>query len=305
VRKPIHTYRHALFDSSRWDGFRPRDGDIVIATSLKAGTTWMQGIVASLLWPHGDAPGFFGELSPFLDARWVPIQEVLTALEAQPHRRFIKTHTAADGIPIHDNVRYIVVGRDGRDVFMSLVNHWEKMRPRLIQLANELSGPDVPDLPPWHGDVHRFFDEFISRGSFPWEGDGAPWWSHFHHCATWWELRDRANVLFIHYNEMLVDVERVMREVAEFCNIEVEPDAWAGVVERVRIDNMREEARKAQHHDRAMIGGASSFFFKGTNGRWRDVLTPAELARYEQRVREVLPVEAVHWLEHGRWPSGT
>ena len=30
--------------------------------------------------------------------------------------------------------------------------------------------------------------------------------------------------------------------------------------------------------------GADSFFHKGTNGRWRDVLTPAQLDRYDTLV---------------------
>jgi aryl sulfotransferase len=289
-----------LFDSGRWDSFAPRSDDIVIATSMKAGTTWMQGIVASLLWPGGDAPSFFYELSPWLDAHFDPIDEVLARLEAQGHRRFIKTHTAADGLPIYDDVRYIVVGRDGRDVFMSMINHWDKMRHEVIRMLNERAGDDVADFPVWHGDIHAFFDSFISTGSFPWEGDGAPWWSHFNHCATWWELRDEPNVAFVHYNDLLADLEAEMRRVADFCGIEVPEDAWPTVVARCRLDEMREDARRAQIHELGFVGGADSFFFKGSNGRWRDVLTSEELERYEQRVAEVLPPEAAAWLERGR-----
>lgn len=39
------TYRHAIFDSRRWEEIEHRPGDIVISTSMKAGTTWMQGII--------------------------------------------------------------------------------------------------------------------------------------------------------------------------------------------------------------------------------------------------------------------
>jgi len=38
-------------DGTRWEACRPREGDIVIATSYRAGTTWTQGIVANLLFP--------------------------------------------------------------------------------------------------------------------------------------------------------------------------------------------------------------------------------------------------------------
>jgi aryl sulfotransferase len=305
VRNPVRRYRHAVFDSGRWDGFKPRSGDIVISTSIKAGTTWMQGILASLLWPDGHTPGYLGALSPWLDSRLGPVEEVLARLDAQDHRRFIKTHTAADGLPIYDGVRYVVVGRDGRDVFMSLINHWDKMRHGLIRMLNELAGDDVPDLPVWHGDVHAFFDSFVSKGSFPWEGDGAPWWSHFNHCATWWELRDQPNVLFVHFNDLLADLEGEMRRVAEFCRIEVPEHAWPAVVQRCHIDEMREHARSAQRHDLFFVGGADAFFYKGSNGRWRDVLTAEQLARYQRRIAEVLTPTVATWLEHGRLGAQT
>jgi aryl sulfotransferase len=47
-------------------------------------------------------------------------------------------------------------------------------------------------------------------------------------------------------------------------------------------------------------GGARSFLFKGTNGRWRDVLTKEEVAGYQRRAAEVLPADAARWLERGR-----
>ena len=50
----------------------------------------------------------------------------------------------------------------------------------------------------------------------------------------------------------------------------------------------------------SLKGGAKGFIFKGTNGRWRDVLTADELAQYQRRATGFLPPEAMHWLEFGR-----
>lgn len=46
-------------------------------------------------------------------------------------------------------------------------------------------------------------------------------------------------------------------------------------------------------------GGSTAFIFKGTNGRWKDVLSPEELALYGEAVARVMPPDCAAWLEHG------
>ena len=297
---PKRIYRHAIFDSSRWREIEHRPGDIVISTSMKAGTTWMQGIVRSMLWPDGEVPPGDGK-SPWVEARWTPIQEIRDTLASQDHRRFIKTHLPADGLPLDEKVLYIVVARDGRDVFMSTVNHWDKMRDDFIDWVNDLAAADgVAPLPKYDGDLHRFFDTWISRGSFDWQGDGAPWWSHFHHLASWWQLRRRQNVLLVHYNDLLADLETEMKRVAAFCDIHVPEDMWPAVTERCTLAEMRSRAEVLKDFDPVFKGGARSFFYRGTNERWRSELSEDELLRYDNRVSEVLSPDAATWLRRGR-----
>ncbi len=88
-------------DSRRWAKVEARPDDIVISTPPKSGTTWMQGIVYSLLWPRGDGPAFEG-ITPWIDIRLFPIEDVAADVEAQTHRRFLKTHTPADCLAIDD-----------------------------------------------------------------------------------------------------------------------------------------------------------------------------------------------------------
>ena len=110
-------------DSRRWDWFTPRDDDIIIATSYKAGTTFTQTIVGNLIFPDGNLPGPASFISPWLDMRVFPLELVLAQLEDQTHRRYIKTHLPLDALPYYENVKYLCVSRDPRDVFMSLLHH--------------------------------------------------------------------------------------------------------------------------------------------------------------------------------------
>ena len=281
-------YQSAVWDNARWEGFVHRPGDIVVCTPPKCGTTWMQTIVASLLWPAGDQPGPVMELAPWLDAKFRPIDEILARLERQTHRRSIKTHTPADGIPWFDTARYIFVARDGRDAFMSMCHHLEVFRQDLREQLNEAAAREgIPLMRGWDGDVHAAFAGWLE----------PPWF--FEHVASYWARRSEPNLLLVHFNDLKADLAGEMRRVAAFLDIEVGEEQWPAVVDRCTFEAMRRRDTEIGHFP-VFEGGAQAFLFKGTNGRWRDVLTPDELDRYTALVAAALPADARHWLEHGR-----
>jgi aryl sulfotransferase len=59
---------------------------------------------------------------------------------------------------------------------------------------------------------------------------------------------------------------------------------------------MKARADEIGPFERLFHGGAESFLYKGTKGRWRDVMTADELAAYDARVAAVLPPDAAEWL---------
>jgi hypothetical protein len=63
-------------DSARWLGFPFRDGDIVISTRSKTGTTWVQTICALLIFQTPELPAPLAQLSPWLDHLIEPRDEV-------------------------------------------------------------------------------------------------------------------------------------------------------------------------------------------------------------------------------------
>jgi aryl sulfotransferase len=292
-------YQNHHLDSTRWDGFEPRPGDIVITTAYKAGTTWMQAIVSSLLF--GDAPPKAPwTLTPWLDMRVYPLELIRQELEGQRHRRFVKTHLALDGLPFFPEAKYVYVGRHGPDVFMSLWNHYTGYTPETVKLLNETPGLVGPPQPPPPADPRELWRSWATRGWFPWEFDGWPYWSLLHHVRTWWEWRHLPNLLFVHFNDLLADLDGEMRRVAEFLEIEVPRGEWAARVELATFASMKERAEQiVPAGGVAFQGGAQRFLYKGTNGRFREVLTEGDLALWQDNVARQLAPACARWLEHG------
>lgn len=283
-------YNTSFSDGARWERFDHRPGDIIIATPSKCGTTWTQTIVASLLFPEGDAPGPVVIISPWFDGRIEPIEQVAKRAERQEHRRFIKTHTPADGVPFWPTASYIVVIRDGRDAFMSLDNHMKKIHQEVVDRLNEESGEDLE----WTGDIATDFKTWL-------ETPDANVVTYF---ASWWPRHDEPNVVFIHYNDLKADLAGEMRRLAGFLGIDVPEEKWPSVVERCTFEAMKARPQEIGPFEFVFQGGTDSFLYKGTNGRWRGVLQRAELDAYTKAVAEHLPPEAAAWLEQGGIRSG-
>jgi aryl sulfotransferase len=104
LEAPQREYRLWILDSRRWRRYTPRSDDIVIATYPKCGTTWMQRIVGMLVFQTAE-PMPIMQISPWIDRRFPqPIEAVVAQIEAQKHRRFLKSHLPLDGLQFYDDV---------------------------------------------------------------------------------------------------------------------------------------------------------------------------------------------------------
>jgi aryl sulfotransferase len=311
---PTHSrvYRNHHLDSTRWDCYRPRADDIVISTSYKSGTTWTQSIVRQLI-VHAmqqagvedparfPAPDNGSSLWP--DARWgAPLDELYARMEAQQHRRFLKTHLALDGLPFYPQVKYLVIGRDPRDVFMSLWNHYAGYTEHFYAKINDDPARPGDPCPRCPADIHDFWAMWMARGWFAWEQEGYPFWGNLHHSQSWWEHRGLENILLLHYADMLADPTGEIRRIAAFLDIEIDDREIADVIAETNLAAMRRRALAADETRDLPLSfrqGARTFFNQGVNGRWQGVLSEEELALYEQTRERVLSPDCARWLEEG------
>ncbi|OZG71213.1 hypothetical protein BTA51_21425 [Hahella sp. CCB-MM4] len=299
-----HTYQNHLLDSTRWNAFSPRADDIIIASSMKSGTTWTQWITLKLLFPNRDLR--LQDISPWLERRPYPgkdtKQDPIALLEAQKHRRVIKTHLPLDGLPYSPQARYIVLGRDGRDVALSLWNHCEDYSDEFLAYLNSYEGAPFPRS----STFNEFWADWISKGWFEWEHDGYPYWSHLHFIQTWWDFRYLPNILFVHFADLLADLPGNIQGIADHLGISLSESRRSEIAEELTFENMKNAAEKyAPVPKGALKDGPKRFFNKGTNGRWKYILTEQQIVQYELAVARTLSPDCAVWLEHGSTRDST
>jgi aryl sulfotransferase len=289
-RKTRELHNHHM-DSTVWNDFPFRDDDIIIGTYAKSGTTWTQQIVAQLLFDGPDDLAV-SHLSPWWDMRVVP-PEVRSEVLGQPHRRALKTHLPADALVLSPKAKYIYIGRDGRDVVFSLHNHHSNFSALGFQMINDSPGRVGPPLPKADPDIQRYFRTWL-------EQDGYPYWSMWENVASWWAVRHLPNVRLVHFANLKKDLEGEMRGIADFLGIDVPQASWPRMVEHCTFEWMKSHADLVSPLGGAVWdGGGNTFIHKGTNGRWRDVLSREESQKYEATAVERLGAECAHWLQTG------
>ena len=290
-RKTREFHNHH-FDSSVWNDFRFRDDDIIISTYAKSGTTWMQQIIGQLLF-GGDPELSVADMSPWVDLRVPPREEKLAALESQTHRRFLKTHLPVDTLVFSPKAKYVYIGRDGRDVVWSMYNHHANANQLWYELLNDTPGRVGPPIEPPPDDVRQYWRDWLDK-------DGHPFWPFWENVRTWWEIRGLDNVLFVHFTHLKEDMPGQMRRIASFLDIPLDESRWDRMVEYCTFDWMKANAAKSAPLAGAVWdGGAQVFINKGTNGRWKDILSAAEIAEYEERAETELGPECADWLATG------
>jgi len=287
-QSPIR-YRSPDEDSGQWLDFDFRDGDIVISTRSKSGTTWMQMICALLVFQQPELPAPLAELSPWIDWLAVPKAEVYARLSAQQHRRFVKTHTPLDGIPLDARATYIVVARDPLDLAVSLYFQGENLdRERMRELTGAPVPAPRPPLREWLlAWIDHEADPRAEMDSLP----GVMW-----HLADAWARRADAHVVLVHYHDLSADLEGEMRRLARDLGIEVRATAWPGLVEAAGFEHMRARADQLAPDPVGVLADRARFFRRGSSGAGREVLTDDEYAHYRARVEQLAPDDLVAWL---------
>jgi hypothetical protein len=301
-------YVGRVYDSARWEGFELRPDDIIISTPPKCGTTWTQMICALLVFQTPDLPDRLADLSPWFDMRTRSRKHIVSLLDAQTHRRFIKTHTPLPGLPVREGVTYICVGRDPRDVALSMEDHlanldWDEFHALATAAAREdgLPEPEKVAPPPLAqlSERERFW-RWVDDDTPPQEATSSLLRT-VRHVETFWDADadagadDKADVVLLHYRDLTTDLEGEMRGLAARLGIDVPDDRWPALVEAASFASMRRASPRTAPSP-GIWRDTDAFFSRARRGAWRDLLDDEDLRRYDARVASLVGPELAGWL---------
>ncbi|WP_299900425.1 sulfotransferase domain-containing protein [uncultured Ruegeria sp.] len=274
-----------------WSSFDIRPDDIFVCTPPKCGTTWTQTLVRMLITGRADPAVYDNKVSPWLDAGFRDQEEQASQLEAQTHRRCIKTHTPLDGITYSPDATYLVVHRHPVDVHFSLRNHVANMKEDWLDYL-------FPD------DLSEAFAMFLERPASSKGTDDLTLRSIIHHFRSFWGYRQLPNIHFLHYAELSRDLPGQVARIARISDINIDPKLVNDIAEAGSFGSMKNNAERAAQAPgfQTVFHDYAQFFASGTSEKWEGKLTAEDMGRYGACMSELISPEERLWLERGLAP---
>ena len=125
---------------------------------------------------------------------------------------------------------------------------------------------------------------------------------YFWHMTDAWHRRDQANVVLVHYDDLLGDLEGEMRRLAGRLNIGIPESKWPELVQAASFATMRAQADDVLPTNSGIHKSSTAFFRRGSSGAGAEELTAAELSLYRRRAVELAEADALAWLDRALTP---
>jgi len=282
--------------------FQLEDGDVVVMSFPKSGTTWAQEIIWTMINNRNlDSPladlSFLikspqietdvftqtiekrGKVRPLLDAMSPTVKDpdntsqFLSILRKMKSPRVLKTH----GVPgflsstAHTKAKTVYMIRDPRDVCLSFYHHC-----RLFKYEGYV------------GTLAQFIEGFMEGAN--WLG---PYWKHVEEA---WRMRDHPNFYICFYDKLKENPEEEYQKLAKFLEIDICENDIKKIVEHTSFAEMKKRDNffvpKSEYDvymNEKIRTDDGGFFRKGERGQWRDVFDEEQKEKFSDWIRKNCP----------------
>lgn len=222
--------------------------DVFIAGFPKSGNTWMQVLVASLMY------GLDPELAPdTLIQELVPDVHYKKVFKRFQTPTFFKTHL----LPQPEYRRVINIVRDGRDIIAS-------SRYFISVLGGNVAEGDTIDLP-------------TQLGFGAWHD----------HIEAWHANPFGAVMLVVRYEDLIDDCVGQLERMADFVGVAPSRQRLAAIASATTAERMKARERRVQW-DNSSWPKDRPFIRQGRKGGFREELTPDQIRRFTARAGRAL-----------------
>ncbi len=207
----------------------PLPSDVILTSFPKSGSTWTSYLLHELRsGGDHDFKDIKNEVVDITPGHWDPSRNPFTE-DQRFHPRTFKTHGGATLCP--KGAKYIYLARGPNDSFYSLYH-----------FIHDLF--DLDERVPLSDFLQHYYIDRFGTGH-----DIGNVWSHF---LDWRRWKDQ--ILWLHYEDLLEDLPRRLKGVADFIEVDLDDNLLELLLERSAMDSMRRIATKLNPSQHNFVG---------------------------------------------------